>query len=876
MKDRVVTHTLPNGLRIILSPGHHVPKVSTQLWYNVGSAHEKTGERGLAHLLEHMTFKGTARLSESDINTITSLYAGYSNAFTSYDYTSYVYDFPSSCWTISLELLADCMSNCTFKEDLLAAEKKAVIQELRMYQDSFETILLEAMSAGIFSDHPYHYPIIGTRHDIWQVSRERLMNFYRTYYRPDNALLVIGGDFFVDEALEAIDSTFGHLTNPQVDLPGTHGTHRADIKQYGVTLYREVAQSMIFLAWEVPGIKAQYGFVLDALSTLLAEDKGSLLYDLLVENHQIATLVESFGYPLFDHGLFVIKFQPKRIEDVPKIIGHIHTCLAEIVQHGLSSFDSARTFNKSQLSYESTGESLHKKTYALSELSLATGAPDYFLRYNNYTPDQLSSALVDIIKTYLRPTLMHTGTIHPLSADDYRFWEDLATKQEQFEDRFQRQNIRESLVEEPKFAQGVTVPQLPDYTYPSFEEITLANGMKILVMANDTVDIIELVMRLDADQQRDPEGKSGLAYLVSQMLIEGTRHHPGNTLVRSFEERGITWSVSTQGIHLSLRPDDLVHAMQLLYEMVTDASCTPDAFERVKTTAKSDIAIYWDEPTEFVTDLAKNVIYPNHPYGKSLFGSAKSIDQCRLADLVDFYQRFYRPSGTRLAIVGNIPKQQELLGHLETIFGAWRSRHEVPELYYPVVEYKPERVNYPITRDQVLLAFVAPSVSRLDADYDPLLLFDIIFSGGPSALMSSRLFALREQSGLFYTISGSLLAHADKQPGMIFIATLVSPDDLDQARKQIADVIDHAVETLTEEELFMARNIIVATLADMFEANTSIAQTLLFLDTFDLSLEYIQKRSDILQQLTVEQVRAVVKKYLRSDRMSIITIGTQG
>lgn len=873
MKDRVVTHTLDNGLRIILSPGHHVPKVSTQLWYRVGSADEKTGERGLAHLLEHMTFKGTHKLSESDINSITALYAGYSNAFTSYDYTSYVYDFPSSCWTIALELLSDCMVNCTFKEDLLAAEKKAVIQELRMYQDSFETILLETMNAGIFSDHPYHYPIIGTRHDIWQVTHERLMNFYRTYYRPDNALLVIGGDFLVDEALETIEETFGHIANPASDLKVSHSVHRADVKQYGVTLYREVASSTVFLAWEVPGIRAQSGFVLDALSTLLAEDKGSLLYDLLVEKHQIATTVESFDYPLFDHGLFVIKFQPKDNNDIPTIIRYIQSCLETIIHEGIASFDSARTFNKAQLSYESTGESLHKKTYALAEFCLATGSPDYFLRYNDYTPEQLSRSLVDIIKTYLRPALMHTGTIHPLESADYPFWSDLIAKQEKYEDRFQAQNIRASQVEEPRFAQEIAVPQLPDYDYPPFEEITLANGMKILVMNNDVVDIVELVMKLDADQQRDPNDKSGLAHLVAQMLIEGTEKHPESALVKAFEERGISWSVSTQGIHMSLRPQDMVFALRLLHEMVTAATCSPEVFKRVKETVKADIALYWDEPTEFVVDLAKRVIYPHHPYEKSILGSLESVDACQHADLVNFYHQFYRPERSRLAIVGNILQQEDLVGHLESIFGQWKTGTPVPELTYPLVDYKPTTISYQITRDQVLLAFVAPSVSRLDNDYDPLLLFDIIFSGGPGALMSSRLFALREQSGLFYTISGSLLAHADKQPGMIFIATLVSPDDVEDARKQILEVIDHAIDSLTEEELFMARNIIVTTLADMFEANSSIAQTLLFLDTFDLSLEYIQKRADILQQLTVEQVSSVVKKYLRSDRMSKITIG---
>ena len=135
MQKNLHQQVLENGLHVIVAPKKDSPTVAVQLWYNVGSKHEKDGEKGLAHLLEHMIFKGTSTLTESDINLIASKLSGYCNAFTSYDYTGYVFDIPVANWEKILPIMADCMYNCTCKEELLNSELKAVIQELKMYKD---------------------------------------------------------------------------------------------------------------------------------------------------------------------------------------------------------------------------------------------------------------------------------------------------------------------------------------------------------------------------------------------------------------------------------------------------------------------------------------------------------------------------------------------------------------------------------------------------------------------------------------------------------------------------------------------------------------------------------------------------------------------
>ena len=148
-EKKISFQKLANGLSIIVYPLKSIPKVMTQLWYGVGSKHEKSGEKGLAHLLEHMVFKGTTKLSESDINEITNKLSGYCNAFTSYDYTGYLFGFPTQNWHHSLEMLADCMQNCKFDPEMLNSELKAVIQELKMYKDNYGASLVEKLVTTI-------------------------------------------------------------------------------------------------------------------------------------------------------------------------------------------------------------------------------------------------------------------------------------------------------------------------------------------------------------------------------------------------------------------------------------------------------------------------------------------------------------------------------------------------------------------------------------------------------------------------------------------------------------------------------------------------------------------------------------------------------
>lgn len=345
---KVFKEILANGLTVLVVPRHTIPKVSIQLWYNVGSKNEKSGEKGIAHLIEHMIFKGTHILSECDINLITHKLSGYCNAFTSYDYTGYLFDFPSQHWVEALPIMADCMRNCTFREEFLNSELKAVIQELKMYKDDYVSSIIEYMLSAIFNDHPYHHPIIGYKQDLWNLNRDSLVNFYKNHYVPNSATLVIVGDVDEKTVFTEAHKYFGNIA-PDLNYKKEQFYHSPDLRSYSITTYRDVKQPLVILSWVIPGAKEGKDYLVDCISLILGSGRGSRLYKKLVNTLELATEFAMFSYDLFDYGVLFAYFQPKSIANIDSIVNIISQELDAIANEGVEKKKFIEQLRKQKL-----------------------------------------------------------------------------------------------------------------------------------------------------------------------------------------------------------------------------------------------------------------------------------------------------------------------------------------------------------------------------------------------------------------------------------------------------------------------------------------------------------------------------------------------
>ncbi len=879
---------LDNGLTILIHPVATIPKVAIQLWYNVGSKDEKDGQRGLAHLLEHMIFKGTNLLSESDITMIAHKLSGNCNAFTSHDYTAYLFDLPKQNWEVALPLLANCMRECTFKEDLLNAELKAVIQELKMYKDDYYTSLCEEMLAAIFTQHPYHYPIIGYKQDLWSITRQGLLSFYKQHYIPNNATLVIVGDVSADDAFEQAQKAFGSIAADRAYKKEIH-TYVPDILAQTVTLRRDIQQPLLMYAWVVPGLRENQNHVMEAARWILGEGKGSRLYKKLIDEQALATDIQVDLYELFDQSVLFVHIDPVDEAAMPTIEKIIAEEVKRLHIEDVSEQEFQRARKLSHMEHLGVFENNQKMAYEIGQAFLATGSENTIFEFaaridaNKPFGSMERGARVErlpfeqgflrqFFKKNITLSRMHKGIILPLTEAQRAEWLALQEESDKQDAVILSRKVRESVVECGVFVEQVTVNEAARFTYPHAQKSVLSNGLSVLWHPAKQTPKIDIILDFKAAPYYDPENAQGLVNFMSEMMLEGTQDYTDEQLAAAAESRGISIDVRAGTLCMSMLMQELEFALELLAQIVTKATFPEKNIEKIRTQILAEITHFWDSPAEFAGQLARTAVYDGHPYHKNTLGDAKMVKKIKCADIVDAYHAWISPDGARLAIVGDLAGI-DVMGMLESALHRWKGQ-KVPDILFPSLQPIHARtIDYPINRDQIVLSYAGQSVTRLDKNFDALLLFDQMFSGGVLGSMSSYLFQLREQTGLFYTIGGSLVAHADEQPGMVYIRTIVSPDRAGEAERLIEGAIAAAKDKIASADLEHARNALVNAMVDNFESNSATAQAFLFLDRFAFPADYFDTRLQQLKTISIDDIKHAVSQVLDLNKLVKIRVG---
>lgn len=865
---RVFQYVLENGLTVLVCPKKLASKVSMQLWYNVGSKHEQQGEKGMAHFIEHMIFKGTnTMLSESDINLIGQKLSAYVNAFTSFDYTAYLFDVPVANWRQVLPVFADCMQNCTFDQEHMNSEVKAVIQELKMYKDEYSWALAESMMTSVFESHPYHHPIIGYKQDLWNLQRQTLINFYKKYYIPNNAALVVVGDVDPEDVLAQANKHFGSIPCGQMPVREEFFIND-ELQSKSITIYRDVEQPLTMFAFTLPGAVEKKAFLYDIIGYLLANGKASRLHKILVDDLAVATSVSAMTYDLFDREMFFITVKPKHEKDIAKIKEIVLEQLAQLSNQPISEIEFRRALKLAYVDQQHLLEDVHRQASAIGKSFMATGDVEYPFTYCDYNPETLSDDVQKILKNYFRATLCHDGKIVKVLEQDCDYLNKLQEESDMLDTKILFGKERTSSVAPGKYVHTVQVDTLktPQFVQPQVN--MLANGLKTLVYNNAEVDLVECVLEYKANHHYDPKDAQGIGHLVSKIMLEGTKNYPGNLFIQQAESYGISFETSPGQISITMSSEDIEKGFELLGEMLQHAEFTSESFQRLVNKTKAQIVQFWDTPKRSIVQVACQEIYKNHPYSYMSLGTKESLDSLSVDQCLKFYKEKVSADGAILSVVGNLSTCN--IGQvIEKYIGSWRSV-PVAQLVYPAINpVEHATITLEKNRDQIVLAFAGLSISRTDSLYDSLLVFDQILTGG----MSSRLFALREQSGLFYTIGGSMVYGSGKQPGMIFIKTIVSKDRLQEAEKVIMQCLNDSINTVEPEEFKQAKEVVINTFPSFFETYENIAHTFVFLEKYNLPSDYFEKRIGTVRALQLPEVDAIVRQYLNTNKMLKIRIG---
>jgi zinc protease len=413
--SRAVAATLENELRVLLLEDQRSPIVSFQLWYRVGSRNEHRGSTGIAHFLEHLMFKGTPSHGPKEFARLVEQNGGQNNAFTSQDVTSYYVDIAADKLDLVIELEADRMQNLLLDPKEIASEREVVIEERRTRtEDDPSGFLGEEVSSIAFKAHPYGAPIIGWMDDIKRVTPEEIRAFYKSYYVPNNAIVVAVGAFRAADALEKIKKRFGRIPRGKVPPPilAVEPTQNGERR---VLVKKQAELPIVYMAWHVPNHTSDDAVALEVLSTILAGGRASRLYRDLVYQRQLA--LEAGGdnaYFSLDPNLFWFWATPMPGQTPEKLETELGAHMERLKIEPVTDEELARAKNQIEAAFVYQEDSIHQRASLLARFELLGGfaLKDSFLAKVRAIT---AADLTRVARTWFAPERKSVGVLVPKS-----------------------------------------------------------------------------------------------------------------------------------------------------------------------------------------------------------------------------------------------------------------------------------------------------------------------------------------------------------------------------------------------------------------------------------------------------------------------------
>ena len=413
----VLEATLDNGLRVLLLEDRRSPIVSVQVWYRVGSRNERPGATGLAHFLEHMMFKGTRRFGKGEVDRLTTELGGANNAFTGHDHTGYWFELAADRWQQALELEADRMRNLLLDPAEIDSERQVVMEERRMRtEDNPDGLLAEQLMATAFSAHPYQWPVIGWMTDIARINPAELRAFYDLYYRPNNAVLVIVGDFAAPALLERVRATFGPVPRGS-DPPLVTAIEPPARAERRVTLRSPSAPIPgLALTWVVPNHRSPDAPALEVLETVLSGGRAARLHRRLVQERRVALDADAdYSYGSRDPNLFWLSGRPADGVSVEALERALMEELERVKTEPVTDEELERAKNQIEASFVWGQDSIYSRASALGRFELMTSWR-HLDQFVSLIRAVTAADLQRVARAYFPPDRKTTGLLLPESA----------------------------------------------------------------------------------------------------------------------------------------------------------------------------------------------------------------------------------------------------------------------------------------------------------------------------------------------------------------------------------------------------------------------------------------------------------------------------
>jgi zinc protease len=879
-------YIMPNGLQVILHTDHSDPMISYAIMYHVGSSRETPGKTGFAHLFEHLLFGGSENVKSGTFDKIIEGVGGTNNGFTERDITTYYEMFPKNALEKMLWLESDRMGffiNSVTKHTL-SLQQNVVSNEKRQREDNTPYGFTEyVVDKNLYpADHPYNWEVIGEMADLKNASQEDVKAYYEHFYGPNNATLVLAGDFNTDSVKVLINKYFGEIKShgEVAKRSAMIPTLQKTVKLYHEDNFANVPE--LTMVWPAPQSYQKETYALDFLAKILADGKKAPLYKVLVKEKKLTSKTTAYNNSSELAGEFTITIRANEGKSLKEIEAAVFEAFDRFEKEGITEKDIERVKASSEKNFYEGITSVFNKSIQLAFYNTFLNDPGYIEKdienIKAVTLNDVKMAYYKYIKDkpHIVTSFVPKGKIDMIAEGSIP----AGVKEENIKEASEVEITNtgeEKIVKTASLIDRTVEPpagKAPEVNEPAVWKTTLSDGIEVYGIQNKELPLVELSLVISGGVLQDKTDLPGVASMVASVLPQGTKNLTPEELEEQTELLGSTINMyagrEEMSVNVSMLSRNFEKTTELLKEIILNPRWDTAEFALAQNRTKNNIIQAEAQPRSIASLLFNKLLYgTDNIFGYSSRGTKESIGKITMNDLKNYYDRNFSPNISKILIAGNVTEAQALEA-LKPFATEWKAK-EVKLDSYPLPG-NPEKsqiyfVDVPGSRQSVIyVGYLA--LSRSDPDYIKADFVNYKLGGAFTSILNQ---ILREEKGYSYGASSYFQEMKIKAP--FVAATSVRSDATFESVKIIREEMEKYRNGIIENDLQFIKDCMILSNALRFETNRSLVDMLSTMSKYGFPEDYIKQEEKVIKNMTIEEHKAITDKYIVPDKMYYVIVG---
>ncbi|HEY5926930.1 MAG TPA: pitrilysin family protein [Kofleriaceae bacterium] len=854
----VETHRLDNGLTLHVAAGHPAPVIAVQAWVGVGSADEAPPKAGVAHVVEHMLFKGSSAYGVGELTRAIEGAGGEINAWTSFDHTVYHAVLGRDHADGAIDAIGDALSTPRVDPHELDRERQVILEEIRQGSDDPARSVAQSLFATAYVAHPYRRPVIGTAETVQRLGERDVVELIRNYYVADNITIVVAGDVDPSRVRRSVERRFRAM--PSGRPARRVAIEPAQTSPRAVAAHRDVSEAYVSVGFHVPAARHPDVAALDVAAILLGESESARLPRMLRDRDQIVTGAYAHVHALRDPGLFVLS-ATTRPRDAQKSVGAlVDQALGLVDELSADELDKARI--AAEAGFVRQLETAQGRARTLGWNASLTGDPRFAHVYLDRIRAVRRDDIAATVRRYFRPENATVAAILP-------------SRQAKPGSRTRPSPAARATFErsaEKRVRSALRIATAPATV--TEKRVALRNGMTLVVRRDPSVPVVAMRAVWRGGQRVEDDDYAGASMLLARLITRGCGKLDAIALADRVDRLGGSLGGVAGRNSFGVAAEWLAKSWPAGFDLLADCIMAPalaaGELTREKRAVLDDQIAQGDNPTQVVFRLFSETLYGAHPYARDVLGSRAAIDALDRTALATFYRTHYPVSQLTLSIVGDVDVN-DVVARVTKRFGASKAvKAPLPVVAPPRFggRSSEEREVYRyLDRAQAHLVIGYPGATVDAKDRFALELLVAVLGG-----QSGRLFSeLRDKQGLVYRVSAHSVEGVD--PGFVAVYLSCAPDKLDAAVRGVRGELDRVrARGITADELERAKSYLIGSHQIAMQRRSAVANAIAYHEAYGLGWRSWASYDDTIRAVTLDDVVAAAQSYLDPDRAITATV----